>query len=82
MQGTFCRSLVVESLGNNRRDGFSQFSSHCWPCGNDPSEFRVTDAEQDAETRPILLADGLQDRRISRRISLFGPVAERQTQRT
>ncbi len=39
-------------------------------------------AEQDAEPLPVLLPDSLQNRRILRRISLFGPVAEWQTQRT
>jgi hypothetical protein len=34
------------------------------------------DAEQDAETLPISVSGGLQNRPILCRISLFGPVAE------
>lgn len=52
------------------------------PLPNKPTKIRVPDAGQDAELPPIPVSDVLQDRRNLCRISPFGPVAERQTQRT
>ncbi len=62
--------------------GFAQCRMQFGPRCDDSSEPEIMDAEQDAETLSILLLDVLQNRSISRRIHLFGPVAERQTQRT
>ncbi|GMV25559.1 MAG: hypothetical protein AMXMBFR58_15900 [Phycisphaerae bacterium] len=78
-------TLLSELTSGSRSEqtkGSTDVGTKHVPSRDQMPEIRVHRAKQSAETPPVPVSDGLQNRHISRRISVFGPVAERQTQRT